>query len=313
MRDQQTDSFDMLKNYHRKRTIITIPDKDKLEQFLNYYRELCKKYDPRIVLEYIKKLDNFDMTFLNILYNVVSPKNYHSPTPMEKTYSSVAASAPKKMELEYHDDDDENTANSNRAAHEDDIDDNASINSHKSDFVVGTYIRKFRSNTSYEFYDKKLPISCGAILFTCDSRTNQLGCILGLEFNSWTPFKGVIEAGETLEQTAAREIKEETGGLIEITEIDLIHKFTTLYKHYCIGAIAVKDTFVAEFHTMKIKNIIDKKPHDHLMKDSVAFFTFHDAFRSPEVHSITKKSLHFYLNKTYILNWLRRIFPNTTG
>lgn len=87
--------------------------------------------------------------------------------------------------------------------------------------------------------------SCGAILYTIYN--GKVGIVLGLEGNYWLPFKGCRDNGETREQTAIRELYEETCGLVDIKNISLHISFETKRKKYFIGCVPVAYSIINKF------------------------------------------------------------------
>jgi ADP-ribose pyrophosphatase YjhB (NUDIX family) len=65
----------------------------------------------------------------------------------------------------------------------------------------------------------KLLHSCGAVLYTI--KGSRLYVVLGKEGDAYFHFKGCCEPGETYEETAIREVYEETMGLVRIKSIAL--------------------------------------------------------------------------------------------
>ena len=133
--------------------------------------------------------------------------------------------------------------------------------------------------------------SCGALLFTRD-KNNQLGVILGLEDDEWLPFKGCNESNETYEETAIREILEETCGLIQITNISLEHRLTSKRKHYKIGLVLVDYDICDKFP--KARNI-ENLQEAYYEKKKIKFFPLDDVLYS-EVHNLSKASIRYYWN-----------------
>jgi hypothetical protein len=147
-----------------------------------------------------------------------------------------------------------------------------------------------------------MKISCGAIFYTFDSN-NNIGIILGLEGDQWFPFKGCKETDETITQTAIREIKEETCGLVDIKEIDLEHKFSSKRKIYFIGICEVSNDFVNQFE----KKRLEETRASFMEKKAVKVFTLSEAFIDKSVHGITKSSLYYFENKLKLLELERRV------
>jgi ADP-ribose pyrophosphatase YjhB (NUDIX family) len=135
--------------------------------------------------------------------------------------------------------------------------------------------------------------SCGAILYTYDSN-GVLGIILGEEGNKWFPFKGCVKKGETLEETAKREIKEETCGLVCLENINLEHKFSSKRKNYYIGLCYVPYNIIDEFdNKIQLETRIEYKE-----KKRVKFFPINNSILyDNDIHSITKSSIEYYWDK----------------
>lgn len=135
--------------------------------------------------------------------------------------------------------------------------------------------------------------SCGAILYAFNPE-GKLGIILGDESNNhtsdWLPFKGGCQENETLEQTAIREIFEETCGLILIDDIELHHKFATKRKEYHIGLIEVPYELLKTFPLAK-----ENETRENFMeKKALKFFPYPDILKDTSVHNISKSSILFY-------------------
>lgn len=133
--------------------------------------------------------------------------------------------------------------------------------------------------------------SCGALFYAYDP-AGKLGIILGLEGKKWLPFKGCNEPGESLEQTAIREIREETCGLIDISHIDLEHQFTSKRKHYYIGLCEVPYDCIQLFEDLRV----DEERNEYLEKKKLKFFPFDEVLYDDLVHNITKASIRYYWN-----------------
>jgi ADP-ribose pyrophosphatase YjhB (NUDIX family) len=133
--------------------------------------------------------------------------------------------------------------------------------------------------------------SCGAILYAINP-IGEIGVILGLESNSYLPFKGCNEAGETLEQTAIREIKEETCNVVSVDDINLNHSFRTKAKTYHIGLLKVDYNIIKDVND-KIKQETKK---ELVEKKEVKFFSLKDVLQDYTVHNLTKASIRFYWN-----------------
>src|SRR3989338_5524794 len=94
--------------------------------------------------------------------------------------------------------------------------------------------------------------SCGAVLFR-KAKGSILYLLLHYEAGHWDFPKGKQEKGEKEEETAAREIKEETG----IKEIKFIEGFNhqIKYSYRCKGALVSKEVslYIAETKTEEVK------------------------------------------------------------
>jgi len=142
--------------------------------------------------------------------------------------------------------------------------------------------------------------SCGAVFYTYNPN-GELGIILGLEGTEWLPFKGCNEEGENFEETAIREIREETCGLVNLTSICLDHKFTSKRKHYCIGLCEAPFDIIDKFPTMRC---VESRA-EYKEKKKLKFFHIDFVLSNSSVHNISKASIKYYWDK---LNLLRK--PN---
>lgn len=88
--------------------------------------------------------------------------------------------------------------------------------------------------------------TAGGIIFrrTADGKTIEILMIQDAK-DRWTIPKGHIEEGETAKQTAAREIKEETG-LKEIKVMDWLGKINFRYRRQQTLVLMTTDIFLAE-------------------------------------------------------------------
>lgn len=135
--------------------------------------------------------------------------------------------------------------------------------------------------------------SCGAILYTFDPE-GRIGVVLGAEGSEeWLPFKGCNEEGETFEQTAIREIREETCGLVTLDSISLDHVFTTKHKIYRIGLCQVDYSIIEQFE--KVRRSECRK--EFREKQEIKFFPLETVFVKQKVHSISRASIKFYWDK----------------
>ena len=151
--------------------------------------------------------------------------------------------------------------------------------------------------------------SCGAILYSYDEN-GDFGLILGKERicdggkMKWYPFKGCSEEGETLKETAIREVFEETGGLVKMNNIDLYLAFTTPNKNYYIGLYQVPYSIVDKFNSMN-RNIMHE---DFKEKEEIRFFSFFKIKDEKDISDMTKRMLRYFETQ---LNEIpkRRILP----
>lgn len=141
--------------------------------------------------------------------------------------------------------------------------------------------------------------SCGAILYTFNPNySNRLEIILGWEGYHWLPFKGSKHQNELLEDTAIREIYEETGGLLSIDNIKLDHVFSTKRKKYHIGLCYSPYNLIESFTHKR------KKEERHEYKEKIALRSFDllEVMSNNDVHYITKKSIKFYWDQLIKIN-----------
>ena len=137
--------------------------------------------------------------------------------------------------------------------------------------------------------------SCGAILYSYDENGN-MGFILGKEEIcdggklKWYPFKGCSDKNETLEQTAIREVFEETGGLVKIEKIDLYLAFTTPKKQYYIGLHYAPYSIVEKYNNMN-KDILNDAFKE---KKEIKFFLYSEIKKEKDLADMTKKMLNFF-------------------
>jgi ADP-ribose pyrophosphatase YjhB (NUDIX family) len=150
--------------------------------------------------------------------------------------------------------------------------------------------------------------SCGAILYAYDPN-GDLGIILGMEGTHWLPFKGGSEGDETVEETAVREIYEETCGLVHITNISLDHVFNSRHKHYHIGLCEVPYDIIRQF-PKKRKEATEKK---FMEKQSVKFFPLTGLRDNKCIHSITRASIKFFWGQLMMLASNRQIDQTEGG
>jgi len=134
--------------------------------------------------------------------------------------------------------------------------------------------------------------SCGALLYTYNP-AGSIGIILGCENGLWLPFKGCTEDNETYEQTAIREVEEETCGVVKLNSINLEHKFASKRKQYYIG-LSLVDYGVIDRFNESIKN---ESRASHCEKKELQFFDLKSVLSDTRIHNITKASIKYYWNK----------------
>lgn len=138
--------------------------------------------------------------------------------------------------------------------------------------------------------------SCGAILYAYD-QNGDLGIILGMERTYWLPFKGGCETGETFEETAIREVYEETCKLVKLNKIVLGHKFTTKHKHYHIGLCEVPYNIIKTFH--KCRNAETETSYRE--KQSIKFFLLSELRGNNEIHKISHARINYFWRQLIML------------
>lgn len=135
--------------------------------------------------------------------------------------------------------------------------------------------------------------SCGAILYSFD-KDGKLGLILGSEgSDAWLPFKGVNEPTESFEETAKREIKEETCNLVDVDSISLDHVFSTHHKIYRIGIYPVDIDIIEQF---KIARSLENRK-EFKEKHEIRFFPLENILKDPLIHDISRASIKFYWDR----------------
>lgn len=140
--------------------------------------------------------------------------------------------------------------------------------------------------------------SCGAIFYSYNKK-GDLGIILGLEGNTWLPFKGCSEKNESFEETAIREIKEETCNLVLLDNIKLTHKFKTKHKKYYIGLCYVPYDIIEKFDNQRRY----ENRYEYIEKHRLAFFQFNGLLSNSTIHNLTKNSIRFYWDILMELNY----------
>jgi ADP-ribose pyrophosphatase YjhB (NUDIX family) len=135
--------------------------------------------------------------------------------------------------------------------------------------------------------------SCGAILYTIYKGSVYI--ILGKEHGVYFPFKGGCESGETFQEAAIREIKEETCGLVELNkDIKLDCHYSTSRKTYHIGLVYVDYDIVQKFKLIRAKEEMDKNRDVFLEKTDIRAFQLDSVFFK-QWHTITLTPILYYL------------------
>lgn len=133
--------------------------------------------------------------------------------------------------------------------------------------------------------------SCGGVLYTI--KKNRLYLVLGREGKYFFHFKGCPENNETFEQTAIREINEETMGIVKIKKILLnCSNVKSKKKIYRLGLVKVNNDIVEQFNYLKYK-FIDIMPHKYKEKDEIKLFPF-NRILDYRLHILTLKPILFY-------------------
>lgn len=94
--------------------------------------------------------------------------------------------------------------------------------------------------------EQEKPYSAGVII----RKDSQILIVHGTNNKYWNLPKGMPNAGESFEETAARETKEETGIIIPINELKLIGRFKYLTK---------KDLVLFEYQPKELPNTSSMK------------------------------------------------------
>lgn len=99
-------------------------------------------------------------------------------------------------------------------------------------------------------------VSAGGVVYRHNGRGVEVVLVKRRDREGWALPKGTIEEGETLEQTALREVREETGLVVEI--VDLVGR----------------DRY--SFTAPRGRARIDKTVHHYLMEPRGGDFSLHD-------------------------------------
>jgi hypothetical protein len=136
--------------------------------------------------------------------------------------------------------------------------------------------------------------SCGALLFTLYN--NKIYIVLGMEKNEWFPFKGTKEIGESLNETAIREIYEETCGIVELDNIYLSCNYSTKRKYYHIGLVFVNINILKKFY--KKRNMYKfsiSNNYEFLEKTGIKLFNI-NKLGNHEFHNVSLIPINYYKN-----------------
>lgn len=136
-----------------------------------------------------------------------------------------------------------------------------------------------------------MKISCGALFYTYNP-DGEIGVVLGQEGYEYFVFKGCQEHQESIEETAIREIKEETCGLVNVSCIMLNHRFSSKRKHYYIGLYYVPYSIIEQFELLRK----DESRKECMEKINIRFFHLDEVLQIDNVHKITKYTIKFYWN-----------------
>jgi len=110
--------------------------------------------------------------------------------------------------------------------------------------------------------------SCGALFYTFNEE-NELGIILGKEYDNYTPCKGKMEHGEIAEESAIREIAEESNNIVVLDGIDLYFTQKKCKKTYYFGLCYVPFLFIEYYNE-------NKERVKEAEKDHFSFFKIED-------------------------------------
>jgi 8-oxo-dGTP pyrophosphatase MutT (NUDIX family) len=129
--------------------------------------------------------------------------------------------------------------------------------------------------------------SCGALLYTINPE-GKLGIVLGKEYGHWSLFKGRIDAHESYEECAIREIHEETGGLLHVSKISLDCVFSNRVKTYHIGLVYISYELIEKFNS----RVAHENPAFN-EKEMIRFFDY-ETFDVDEHHAHVKIAVKYY-------------------
>ena len=136
-----------------------------------------------------------------------------------------------------------------------------------------------------------MKVSCGGILYAYNN-AGDVGVILGREGGGYFPLKGRKEPGETMEQTAMREIYEESCGTVKLNDIVLDCKIESTSKKYFLGLVEVNYNIIEEFIN-KRKN--ETRP-SFIELTELKFYKLSELFAT-KLPLVTYKAVCFYRSK----------------
>ena len=143
---------------------------------------------------------------------------------------------------------------------------------------------------------RSLKISCGAVLYTIINKRVYL--VLGKEYENYYHYKGGCHSNETFEETAIREIYEETMGLVKLDNIILDCRNTiTKNKRYILGLVYIEPIIIHQFNERKkLGNTCF--PECFNEKDDMKLFSLECIFNL-DLPKPTIKPILFYYKKLY--------------
>lgn len=145
--------------------------------------------------------------------------------------------------------------------------------------------------------------SCGALIFTLYK--NEIHIVLGMEKNEWFPFKGTREANESLNDTAIREIYEETCGIVNLDDIYLDCNYSTKRKYYHIGLVFVNINVLKKFYKQRNKYKLNSTDNGaFLEKTCIKLFNINE-LHNYKFHHISLVPINYY--KCFLLKLQSRI------
>jgi ADP-ribose pyrophosphatase YjhB (NUDIX family) len=141
---------------------------------------------------------------------------------------------------------------------------------------------------------------CGALLYTWYK--NNIYIVLKKNKNEWVPFFGTQKEKETFEETAVRELFEETCGGLDVKSNDINLECNYIYKkkennHYHIGLVYTSESIISDLSKNKLRKNIYNSLKMIYMKNEIKMFALDNIFKY-KFHPITQTPILFY--KTYL-------------